>query len=321
MIRQCTALIVALLPQLAMALDTEYVYIAGKDVDRGFEISPEHIVAVEARAALLKEKMPSLQWGIAWNCDSADFDYVLLKFTENDDDELQSGRTVTAVRGCIVAGRDSIIHAETFTKGFDYARGFNSLACEWRDGALFLAGGRNHTELLFTLQNERPPSKGYCRIISSENIDLECVVIENSTAANAEELTDSRWTKQRIDTQFAMTADPLEGYWEYFDLKAEYDKARPGGRYRLAIIRSDENSYDMLYIDGARTNANRWKPLMRKGRLLFTPFQDNYTLEWYDAMMQPVDNEVGANATVENRALLSLNFPLFGFTLRLAKSK
>lgn len=309
--------------QVVWAQDTEYEYIDSGNIepDGAFAVNPDLLVAIEARAAMPKKNVKEASmpfWGLAWNCQSdGSRDYVVLCFGRDGDDDLTGRNCVIATRGKVISGRDSIIFSKKIFKGFDFARGYNSLSCEWKSGYLYVLGGNRHVEPLFSLSDEEPPHNDTCRLLSADSLSVECVVLENTKARKLPVLYN--WTADMLNNRFAVTTDALEGYWEYFDLQAQYENARPGGRYRFAIVRSSERTYDILYMGGATVNADSWNELMLKGRLIFTPFKDNYTLEWSDAMFQPVDYTIGANATVVNSSLLSLQFPLYKFILRLAK--
>lgn len=83
---------------------------------------------------------------------------------------------------------------------------------------------------------------------------------------------------------------PLEGTWGILQRSLEEKHLRPGGDYRLAILADaddpDEDysgSYTIYYIAGARKSPASWQPGMVKGRLLPTPFEDLYDVEWVDA--------------------------------------
>ncbi|MDE6378334.1 MAG: hypothetical protein K2K72_06285, partial [Duncaniella sp.] len=126
-------------------------------------------------------------------------------------------------------------------------------------------------------------------------------------------------TIDELRERFAAGGDPLEGFWTYFDRQNDPAYARPGGRYTLALLRSaDGEGYDLLLVDGAEVCADRWKPMMLKGRLRPTVFAGHYDLEWIDSTFRPVSRDI--HATIENGSLLTLSFPLYRTTLRFAKA-
>lgn len=118
--------------------------------------------------------------------------------------------------------------------------------------------------------------------------------------------------------------DGIEGIWRFLDRDNDVRWARPGGLYRVAIVRSREadvdakiGAYDILYLDGAKVNPEAWQPCMLKGRLYPTVFEGHYNLEWFDAYMVPMEEEVSAQFT--DNVILSLDFPLFRSRMRFAK--
>lgn len=129
--------------------------------------------------------------------------------------------------------------------------------------------------------------------------------------------------------------DPVEGFWNFLDRDTDSRWSETGGRYRLAIVRHDsylifrqkhsasEDSaknvpaYCILFVDGAEVNRYRWIPGMIKGYLYPTIFENHYTLEWYDAMMEPIVDEVTAD--IVDEAILRFNFPLYHATIRFSK--
>ena len=113
-----------------------------------------------------------------------------------------------------------------------------------------------------------------------------------------------------------MSADPVEGYWQYLDRDMDDEWLRLGGRYTIATVQAG-NGYDIIYIDGAKVKKSLWQPGMLKGHITKTIFTGNYDLFWIDATMEPIDDE--AYATVENGVILTLNFPTYKSQVRLSK--
>lgn len=108
--------------------------------------------------------------------------------------------------------------------------------------------------------------------------------------------------------------DRSECVWRYLDRNTDQRRLNTGGDYRLASVRCDDGSYDILYLDGARVNAGRWQAMMVKGRLLPTAFANHYDLIWYDAFGREIKAE--ASADIIDGAILRLNLPLHGGSVR-----
>jgi len=112
------------------------------------------------------------------------------------------------------------------------------------------------------------------------------------------------------------------GVWRYLDRDNNPDWNRPGGKYTLGILADDsaENSWIIIYLDGAVTNSVCWAPGMRKGRLADSGFLRDFNLEWTDAMhsMLGADEECSAKLS-EDGMILTLNFPLDKAILRFSR--
>ncbi|MCM1354867.1 MAG: hypothetical protein NC212_00505 [Staphylococcus sp.] len=130
----------------------------------------------------------------------------------------------------------------------------------------------------------------------------------------------TRWSNEPQLSEYLMTStDPLEGYWQYLDRENDPQYARLGGRYMLALVKSDESAgdYDIVYIGGAETMRDRWKPYMLKGRLKQTVFLNHYDLMWIDSTFEPITQDI--HASVTDGAILTLSFPLLKTTLRFSR--
>ena len=109
------------------------------------------------------------------------------------------------------------------------------------------------------------------------------------------------------------------GVWHYFDRDNDAAYAVPGGDYDLLVVRdpeSDGGAFLILYLGGARVNAAGWRSGMIKGRLTPTHFKDRYDLKWYDAGMEPVDDECHASVDGD---IFTIQFPLHHAQLRYSR--
>ena len=62
--------------------------------------------------------------------------------------------------------------------------------------------------------------------------------------------------KRRLTSVLSHSTDAVEGYWSYFDRRTDDDRARIGGKYRLAIVgNGSPGGYDIPHADGAVTGA------------------------------------------------------------------
>ncbi|MDE6702643.1 MAG: hypothetical protein K2K00_03080 [Muribaculaceae bacterium] len=109
----------------------------------------------------------------------------------------------------------------------------------------------------------------------------------------------------------------IEGYWRYLDRDTDPRRLNTGGNYRLATVKSPDGSVEIIYLGGAARNDAKWQPLMLKGRLIPNAFINHYDLIWYDAFGAKIDMETSADLI--DGAILKLNFPLHGGTIRFQK--
>lgn len=98
------------------------------------------------------------------------------------------------------------------------------------------------------------------------------------------------------------------GIWEYFDEEVETRIAMKGGRYKLALLPSENGGYDLIYLSGAEINPARWHAGAIKGHLALTPFADTFTLYWVDSSGKEIFDQT-PYAAIEG-AIMSLVFPL-----------
>ena len=109
-------------------------------------------------------------------------------------------------------------------------------------------------------------------------------------------------------------ADANEAEWVLYDMQGEPSRIISGGRYRIATVAAATGGYDIYYVDGADVNADQWRPLRLKGRLLPTGFLDRFELYWLDAFGEELPAESAAH--IENGSLLQLSFPLNNARMR-----
>lgn len=204
-----------------------------------------------------------------------------------------------------------------FGKGFNFGRGeSNSMAVTLRkDSMIEVAAGGTVMMPLVRLPLAFSPLTGVCRVAARDSNLKVTVAVSETVPDRARQLL-TGWTADALAARLASSVDPLEGVWTYFDRENDPAHARPGGRYRLAVVAAGDGSYDLIYTGGAEVNSSAWLAGMRKGRLVPTPFEGNYDLVWYDAMMEPVENDV--SATVAD-GLMTLNFPLMKTRLRFSR--
>lgn len=268
-------------------------------------------VTVSARAAA--EKTSS-----AWAVMLADgTDTVTVKLTLDPARHFDpfdcSRATVTATAGNLALG------SATFSDILASSPGeYNTLSVTVTRSNLSISGGHRRLRHLLDIPYRFITTPRYAAITTSGTVDVS--ELTTAVIPAPENVAVTQWTPDSIAALLSRhDLKSPEGYWEYLDRNTSPRKAREGGRYRLAIVRSLDrpDSYDILYLSGAAVNAESWKPGMRKGRLIPTDYVDHYDLEWIDATFNL--RTIDIHASVEQSSILTLSFPLLDSSLRFSR--
>lgn len=107
------------------------------------------------------------------------------------------------------------------------------------------------------------------------------------------------------------------GIWEYFDEEVDTKIATKGGRYKIALLPSENSGYNIIYLSGADIDSGRWRPGSLKGFLEATPFVNTFTLYWKDSEGEEIADQT-PYATFDG-ALMVLTFPLQKAKFRFVK--
>lgn len=219
---------------------------------------------------------------------------------------------VTLYRG------DSILARSDMDKGFaPQAKAFNTLIVELDSlGNISVAGGTRIPEAVFSVnvgQNllcESPYVK------SCGCLDISNLFVESDQAISQKLMTD--WTEETLRAHIKASQNPVEGIYEYLDRSNDPHYARLGGRYLIAVVSDGNSGYDIIYIDGAKTNGVSWSSGMLKGHL--EPVKmlvDQFYLVWYDALGEKMTDDI--DASLEQNAILTIRFPLYKTMIRFLK--
>lgn len=122
-----------------------------------------------------------------------------------------------------------------------------------------------------------------------------------------------------VRAALAGCTDSRCGVWDFFDEDVETRTALKGGRYRLAMLPSNDGGYDLIYLSGAEIEPFRWNVGALKGHISPTPFADTFTLYWIDSTGKEIND--GTPYAAIDGALMSLVFPLQKAKFRFVKSK
>ncbi len=195
---------------------------------------------------------------------------------------------------------------------------FNTLTAELdTDGRLSVCGGgRSSGGVLVDVMLDNPmiPDGTAVSVSGGEGtVSVFCCEVSRSPRS----VMATGWNMESLVEYFRTSSDPAEGFWTYLDRENDPEYARLGGRYVLATVGDGSGGYDIIYVDGAQTYAERWEPMMLKGRLIPTIFSSHYDLCWIDSSFEQINEDVHAEVT--GGAILSLSFPMLKTVIRFSK--
>ncbi|MCI9286193.1 MAG: hypothetical protein HFJ91_10520 [Muribaculaceae bacterium] len=233
-------------------------------------------------------------------------------------DRVYTGMTVTCGGHILMTGE-----AEGFSPEKD---AYNTISLELAsDGrTLTLSGGARTLGRVGEITLPQAIDVGEVSVSAVGRGVLSMFCVESETDPQVALSTDLDLGEVRRIISDSSAADPAVGFWNYFDRNNDPVYARPGGRYRLAVIPSGEvaGAFDILYIGGAEILADRWNGAGHrlKGRLIPAEFAGHYDLEWIDSEFRPISRDI--HATVDaSGALLTLSFPSLHTVMRFAKEQ
>lgn len=266
-----------------------------------------------------KSRVSTTAWGIVFDWrDSLNYCRVELSCdNSNLYDDLTDKRSMHVKAYRCREGKESMIDSWTLLHGVDLDDGLNTLAVTVIEGQVQVSVGKSELVQVGALKLDiGDPCTTLAGVYLSPGAEIAIERTVLSSDSNIPCRVATTWTRDALDQYFAMSDDPIEGYWQYQDRDMEDRWLRLGGRYTLAVVSSDKG-YDIVYISGAQVNAPQWREGMLKGHIDKTIFDGHYDLEWIDATFQPIAQD--AYAAIENGVLMTLNFPIYKSSLRLSK--
>ena len=274
--------------------------------------------AVEMRCALpgMKEgRGCSADW---WGMETADGQWVALRGFNSDYGTLldRRGLRISYGRRGEDGSRVATDSVDVY-EGMELLRGHNTLAMEWiAPGSLTIYAGSREPRQVMTVEAAMPA--GEVAVTGHGCRQMETVVTE-WTVDDAAELITS-WTIEELDERLAASTDPLEGMWRYFDRSTDDSRARIGGKHLIAVVADcQRGGYTVLYVDGAVTGSTLWRPMMMKGRLVASPFEQMWNVVWYDATAAAVDDDEAYARLSMPEGILTVEFPLYRSRIRFVK--
>ncbi|MGN0231045.1 MAG: hypothetical protein ACI4A8_02410 [Muribaculaceae bacterium] len=262
-------------------------------------------------------KKANTTWGVVWNySDSLNYSILELKANNTSLYDSFDVRSLEATVCQISDGRATEIARKTITKGINLYTGFNRIRLESVDGKMTISiGQKKFTEIAVVGNSTHNLSLGYFAGPGSK-VALQNIVFEYEPL-HIKSLT-TNWTIDSLNRHFEKAADPIEGYWDYFDRNISGKGVIIGGKYSLAIVKT-EAGYDIIYISGATSSAENWTTGMKKGYITPTRFVGNFNLIWYDSNTEAMtdDNYV----QFVDGSILEAHFPVEKSMIRFVKRK
>lgn len=242
----------------------------------------------------------SLYWDYAGPSDHYRADYTVAPVTETDNtDKVPVDCRVYRV----VGDADSLV--ATYSSYVSYSRGrdtaMSAVLRVNQDGARIDFGGTM-------------VSAGFD--VPYRNLAASSVGYSTNRAAKV--LADKLMTRyssirRRYEGEIAAdSSDPLTGRWRYLDRDADRERVPEGIDYNIAVVAEPDSTYTIIY---AGEPGDGWKNGDIKGRLVPTPFENHFDLEWYDQSGRRYCRDTSADLIVDGQ-VLRLNFPILGTTVR-----
>ena len=247
------------------------------------------------------------QWVVTLSCSNAGFR-----------DDIADKRAMTATLLYNHNGVSTTIKDTVIANGVNLYTGFNVVSVEVKGNNASVKIGDKKLHEIFNITDDR---LCHSEVVASglyigagARVKVERSVVQRDSTATVNLNTD--WTKEKLDAHFAHSTDDIEGYWTYLDRDMEDKWLRIGGRYTIALVKS-QKGYNVIYVDGAKVKKTAWHTGMLKGTLIPAIFTGNYTGTWVDATLKPITDDV--YITVENGAILCFKFPVYKSQLRFSK--
>ena len=264
------------------------------------------------------QKIANPSWGVVFNYISPqNYCALILNANNSNPYDILDKRSLTCTLLRIADGKHEVLASQSITDNVDLYQGSNLISIIANQSNLSVKIGKTELKQIFSANIDiTPGSKAGIFTGPGSKTAVERFIIKHEQDPAA--VLNTAWTENRIAKHIAKSSDPNEGIWQYLDRIIDEKQLKLGGRYKLALI-ATPSGYDIIYISGAEVNATKWQTGMIKGRLIKTPFPNNYDLIWYDALFAPFSTDV--NATIDGSSIITFNFPVHNTQLRFVKQQ
>lgn len=264
------------------------------------------------------KKESSTELGVVWNyTDSLNYNAIIMRCSNSNLHDLLDKRSMKAGIVRCSGGKVSTLCNLDLDKNVNLHDGLNLVRIVYDGELTTVCIGDKKLNVVAELTDV-----GYVRgshfgiyVGKGAHAAVERIVV-HTTHNVANDLATS-WTAESIEEHFATSTDANEGYWSYLDRNLDDSHLRLGGRYKVALIKTNDG-YDIIYIDGAKVCGSDWRCGMKKGSLKRTRFADSYDLVWYDAEKRVFNVDV--YASIDDSCILTLHFPIRKSQLRFYKN-
>lgn len=265
-------------------------------------------------------KIANPSWGVVWNyIDDNNYDALELRCNNTSLNDIYDTRYLTANVVRISNGEKQILSTTRFDDSSQIHVGeeFNAITLLKRGEHLSIIINGGIRKMIASFKDyEIQSGKAGILAGAGARVEMKRLYVKYEPLLQKELTTN--YTLDILEEYFKTATDKNEGYWEYLDRDLGNNNIRLGGKYKLAIIKSDEG-YDILFVDGANHNSKEWKFGMIKGQMTSTPFIDVYKLTWYDSMFHPF-SDFHEDATARFQAdVLTINLPINNSSIRFYK--
>lgn len=254
--------------------------------------------------------VPPQTFGLVWNyVDDKNFNALsICRKEENRYDDISRIDYLDLTLFSVTNGKTQVMESKTVSgKQYLSQSQYHSFSISYKDKKLTIFGGHERLSKWFSIDCTPPGDSCKIGYFASPEIALKIKRICFKSNLRKDSLYATSYNKPQLDSIFASSTDPIEGYWRYLDRNTDDKYFELGGKYTIAIVKNQTNGYDVLYVDGAKLYPEIWHPFMRKGALLSTSFIGHYDMVWHDAVKNRIDDET--YAALEN-FLLVFYFPM-----------
>lgn len=197
--------------------------------------------------------------------------------------------------------------------GMDFASGANHFRLSWDSTSLNLRAGNHKLQTIFDIPDYIGEILGI-ELQLSPGADLS-LCQPSLTIADYPGRIPPCMDITEVEQRLRASSDPLEREWQILDINLNDKYLAEGGDYRVAIVKAPDSSYELIYLSGARLNADSWERGMLKGRLRQSGLPGIYDLEWIDPMGGVMTRHLKARLNAPDE--LFLQFPYHDSTLTL----